>query len=105
MLASPMMTCRRRYFSGSGVRFVPGVDDGPLERRLQAHLDLEEVGPLADLEALVPAVRTPAHPARPADHLPGHEEWRQVPDDVGERGGPVHQVVLVAAVRSALIVG
>jgi len=38
------------------VRLVAGVDDRPLERGLQGDLDLEEVGALADLEALVPAV-------------------------------------------------
>jgi hypothetical protein len=38
------------------VRLVPGVDDGPLERGLQAYLDLEEVGALADLEARAAAV-------------------------------------------------
>jgi hypothetical protein len=31
---------------GIGVGLVPGVDDGPLERRLQPNLLLEEVGPL-----------------------------------------------------------
>ena len=88
-----------------GVRLVAGVDDRPLERGLQADLDLEEVGALADLEAAVPAVRAEADPAGPADHLPGDEERRQVADDVGERRGPAHQVVLVAAVGRALVVG
>ena len=37
---------------GVGVRLVAGVDDRALERRLQADLDLEVVGPLADLEAV-----------------------------------------------------
>ena len=39
-------------------------------------------------------------PTRPDadDHLPADEERRQVPDDVGERRLPAHQVVLVAAV-------
>ena len=47
------------------VRLVPGVDDRPLQRRFQADLDLEEVGPLADLEAVVPAVGARCRPARP----------------------------------------
>ena len=33
-----------------GVRFVAGVDDRPLEGRLEPDLLLEEVGPLAELE-------------------------------------------------------
>ena len=37
---------------GVGVRLVAGVDDRPLERRLEADLDLEVVGALADLEAV-----------------------------------------------------
>jgi hypothetical protein len=49
MLASPTITCRRRYFAGR-VGFVAGVDDRPLQRGLEADLLLEEVGTLADLE-------------------------------------------------------
>src|SRR4029077_15550245 len=65
------------------VRLVPGVDDGPLERGLQADLDLEEVGALADLEARAAAVGADADPAGTADDLPGVEERDQEPDDVG----------------------
>ena len=35
---------------GVGVRLVAGVDDGPLERRLEPDDLLEELGPLRDLE-------------------------------------------------------
>ena len=90
---------------GVRVRLVPGVDDRPLQRGLEADLDLEEVGALADLEAVLAPVLPDADPAGPADHLAGDEERRQVPDDVGERRLAAHQVVLVGAVRRALVVG
>jgi hypothetical protein len=46
-----------------GVRLVAGVDDRPLQRGLEPHLDLEEVGPLADLEAvLAPVLPMPTRP-------------------------------------------
>src|SRR5674536_407467 len=54
-----------------------GVDDRPLERRLQAHLDLEEVRPLADLEAHTPAVGPDADAAGAGDDLAGDEERGQ----------------------------
>ena len=90
---------------GVRVRLVAGVDDRPLERGLQADLDLEVVGALADLEAVLVAVLADADPAGAADHLAGDEERRQVPHDVRERGLPLHQVVLVRAVGGALVVG
>ena len=49
---------------GVGVRLVAGVDDRPLERGLEADLDLEVVGPLADLEAVLAAVLADARPGR-----------------------------------------
>jgi hypothetical protein len=67
------------------VRLVAGVDDRPLERRLEPDLDLEVVGPLAELEALAAAVLPDADPAGAGDDLPADEERRQVADDVGER--------------------
>ena len=88
-----------------GVRLVAGVDDGPLEGGLQTDLDLEEVGPLADLEAVVATVLTQAHPTGAGDHLSADEEGREVPDDVGEGRRAPHQVVLVRTVRGALVVG
>ena len=49
---------------GVGVRLVAGVDDRPLERRLEADLDLEVVGALADLEAVLAAVLADARRGR-----------------------------------------
>jgi hypothetical protein len=47
------------------VRLVAGVDDRALQRRLQADLDLEVVGALADLEPVASAPSWPM-PTRPA---------------------------------------
>ena len=88
-----------------GVGLVAGVDDRPLERGLQADLDLEEVGALGDLEAVLGALLTDPDPSGPGEDLPGDEERGQVLDDVGERGAPAHEVVLVRAVGDALVVG
>ncbi len=90
---------------GVGVRLVAGVDDRPLEGGLEADLDLEEVGARGDLEAGAGAVLADADPADAGEDLPGDEERGQVRDDVGERGLPAHQVVLVRPVRCALVVG
>ena len=51
-----------------------------------------------------PSAPMPTRPA-PQTDLPGDEERRQVLDDVRERRGPAHEVVLVGAVGGALIVG
>ena len=51
-----------------------------------------------------PRCRCPTRPGA-GEHLPGHEERDQPADDVDERRLPVHQVVLVRAVRGALAVG
>ena len=87
------------------VRLVAGVDDRSLQRGLEAHLDLEVVGPLAELEAVVAAVLADADPPGAADDLTAHEERREVAHDVGERRRAPHQVVLVGAVRRPLVVG
>ena len=39
------------------------------------------------------------------EDLAGNEKGRQMTDDIGKRGGPAHQVVLVTAVGRALVVG
>lgn len=90
---------------GVGVGLVPGVDDGALERRLQADLDLEVVGALADLEAVLVAVLPDTDPARARDDLARDEERRQMAHDVRERRLPLHEVVLVRAVGGTLVVG
>jgi hypothetical protein len=88
-----------------GVGLVAGIDDRALERGLEPDLDLEEVGTLADLEAVLPAVLAQSDPPGAGYHLPADEERRQVAHDVGERRCPRHQVVFVAPVGSALVVG
>lgn len=90
---------------GVGVRLVPGVDDGPLQGGLQTHLDLEVVGALADLEAVLPAVLADSDPSGAGHDLARDEERGQVAHDVREGGLPLHQVVLVRAVGGALVVG
>ncbi len=90
---------------GVGVGLVAGVDDGPLERGLEADLDLEVVGALTDLEAVFVAVLADADAAGAGEDLAGDEEGRQVAHDVREGGLPLHQVVLVRAVGGALVVG
>ena len=90
-----------------GVGLVPGVHDGALQRRLEADLLLEELGSLGDLEGdVAPGVprRLAAHLAGPAEDLAGHEVRGDEVRDPGEGHGPVHQVVLVGAVRIALAV-
>ena len=47
-----------------GVRLVAGVDDRALQRRLEPDLVLEEVGALADLEAVAAAVLRRCRPGR-----------------------------------------
>ena len=80
-----------------GVRLVAGVDDRPLQGRLEPDLDLEEVAALADLEPRRPGVLPDPDAARAAHHLARHEERDEVADDVAERRLPAHQVVLVGA--------
>src|SRR5207244_4174199 len=83
---------------GVRVWLVAGVDDGPLERRLESDLGLEEVGALRELEhvlaALVP-LRLEPELSGTGEDLSADEEGREIADDVTERGGPLHQVVLV----------
>ena len=100
-----MMTCSRRYFSGSACGSSRVLMIGRFSVVSRPDLDLEEVGALADLEAVLAAVLADADPAGAGDDLAGDEERREVPDDVAERGRARHQVVLVRAVRGALVVG
>ena len=98
-----MMTCSPAV-EPAGVRFVAGVDDRPLQGRLEPDLDLEEVAALADLEPRRPVLPDSDAP-RAAHHLARHEERDEVADDVAERRLPAHQVVLVGAVGGTLAVG
>ena len=84
---------------------VAGVDDGPLQGGLKADLFFEEIGPLGYLELhlLSPGCFRP-HLAGAGEDLAGHEVRDGVLDHPGEGHGPVHQVVLVGAVRVALAV-
>ena len=84
---------------------IPGVDDGPLERGLQADLALEEVRALGQLETVRATVHSDADPAGATHHLTHHEEGRQVLDDVKERGPPGHEVVLMGPIGLPLAVG
>ena len=49
---------------GDGVRLVAGVDDRPLQGRLEPDLGLEEVGALDELEARLRPGRRRPDPAR-----------------------------------------
>ena len=89
---------------GVGVRLVAGIDDRALERGLEPDLDLEEVGALADLEPGRRAVLADTHPTGAGDDLAGDEERGELGDDIGERGRPAHEEVLVGSVGGALVV-
>src|SRR5215213_9759152 len=91
--------------TGVGMRLVPSVDDGPIERRLQPNLGLEEVRALADLESGLLAALTQAHSAGPGDALARHQKARELSDDPVEPSASVEQVILVGAVRGTLAVG
>ena len=56
------------------------------------------------LAALVP-LRLEPELSGTGEDLSADEEGREIADDVTERGGPIHQVVLVGAVGVALPVG
>src|SRR5215216_646869 len=56
--------------AGVGMRLVAGIDDRPIERGLEAHLCLEEIRALADLEAESLAGLAQTYPPGANDHLP-----------------------------------
>ena len=94
---------------GVGVGLVAGVDDGPLERGLQADLGLEEVGPLGELVGHLGVRRRPGA-SEPTLPLPVKiwrvTKWAVAWVTIRPNGtDAVHQVVLVAAVGVALAVG
>ena len=91
-----------------GVRLVPGVDDRPLQRRLEADLLLEKVRPLAELEgggAVAGFLTTDLARARVGRSRPRDEVCGEVSRDSPERHGAVDEVVLMAAVGVAFAVG
>ncbi len=91
-----------------GVRFVAGVDNGSLERGLQADLLLEEVGALAQLVRHVvgwPTGELAAHFAGTAEDLPRDEVRGDLAGHAPEWRLACEQVVLVAAVAVAFAVG
>ena len=90
------------------VRFVSSVDDGSFQGGFQAHLLLEEVGPLGHLiynVASIPEGQFAAHLSRSGKYLSGHEVGSGVLNDSAERGRPIHQIVLVTPVTVPLAVG
>ncbi len=93
---------------GVGVGLVPGIDDRALQGRLEPDDLLEEFGPLGDLEVDRGGIeRRRLHPdlARAGEDGARDEVRHHAFDHPGERDGPVHHVVLVAAVGVALAVG
>ena len=59
-----MITCSRRYFSGSACGSSRVLMIGRLSVVSRPDLDLEVVGALADLEAVLAAVLADARPGR-----------------------------------------
>ena len=101
--------------AGIGQRFVPRVDDGPVELHPFEEIVVDVVRPLADLEEIgfprpgqiAPRLRRHgrAHPARPAEQHAHSEEGQQRQDvSLGQLGRTSDEVVLVAAERRARIV-
>src|SRR5215203_4409324 len=88
-----------------GVRLVAGVDDRPIERGLESDLRFEEVRALADLETWGLAGLTDANATGAGDHLPRHEEGRELRHNPVEGCAALQQIVLVGAVGRALAVG
>ena len=86
------------------VRLIAGVDDGPAHSGLQAHGLFEEVGALRDLESGLLCQLADAHPAGPAEDLPGGEERQQVGDQLVEGHAARYQVVLMGAVGDGFVV-
>ena len=104
-LASPMITCSRRYRSGSacGSSRVLMIGRFSVVSR-PTSTSKKSARWLTWKPCSRPSCPIPTRPA-PHDHLAADEERRQVPDDVAERRRAPHQVVLVGAVRRALVVG
>ena len=87
------------------MRLVSRVDDGALERGLQAHFHFEEVRTLRELESSLLPLLTAADASGPGKNLARDEEGSEVAHDVGEGRTPSHEVVLMTPVRGTLVVG
>ena len=103
------MTCSRRWLVGARVRLVTRVDDGPLQRRLEDRpRPRRSRSAASDSEPrLSPRRWSGRSPTRPAPAITCRltKNGIRPANDLGERRGPRHQVVLVGAVRRALVVG
>ena len=89
---------------GICVRFIAGVDDRSLERGLQPNLHFKKIGPLRELKAGDPSVLADAHSPGSSKDLSCDEQWNQMTNEFGEGSAPANQIVLVAAVRHALVI-
>ena len=87
---------------GLRVRLVARVDDGAAIRGVAPHQLLHVVGALRDLEAAALRLPSDPHATGAHEHRARDEERDQHLDEILERDGAVHEVVLVAAVGGAL---
>ena len=83
-----------------GMGFITGVDDRPLDHRIEIHQTLEEVGPLGDLVVHGARLVFRSDLSRPRIDLPGHQERHQhLHDPVeGDRAGDQKILVVPIAV-------
>ena len=88
MLASPMMTCSRRYFSGSACGSSRVLMIGRLSVVSRPTSTSKKSARWLIWNPSLAPVLADADPPRAADDLPGDEERGQMADDVGERRGP-----------------
>jgi hypothetical protein len=86
-------------------RFVAGVDDRPLQRGLEADLDLEEVRALADLETRRTSVLTATDSTGTRDDLARDEERYEMTYEACEGSVAAAEIVLVRAIAGSLVVG
>ena len=100
-----MMTCSRRYFSGSACGSSRVLMIGRLSVVSRPTSTSKKSARWLIWKPSPRPSSADADAARAGDHLAGDEERREVPDDVGEGRLALHQVVLVAAVGGALVVG
>ena len=104
-LASPMITCSRRYFSGSACGSSRVLMIGRLSVVSSPTSTSKKSARWLSWKPVLAAVLAPADAPGAGDDLAADEERRQVAHDVAERRRAAHQVVLVGAVGGALVVG